>query len=178
MAVMTKTKWKVDTIHSVVQFKVKHLAISTVMGTFKLFHGELFSQDEDFDNAEVHFVIDSTSMDTNHAQRDSDLKSPEFFYTEKFPNITFDGILQKTNDNYKLEGELTIRDVSKTVAMDVELTGTGKGRFGDTRAGFEVDGKINRKDFGLTWSLLTEAGGLVVGEEVKLHFDIQLIKEA
>jgi len=178
MVVITKTKWTVDKIHSLVQFKVKHLSISTVTGTFRLFQGEVLAQGDQFDKANIQFRIDSNSIDTNHPERDGHLKSPEFLNTEKFPTINFDGILHQSNENYKLVGELIIRGVSKTVTLDAELTGMGKGRFGDTRAGFEVTGKINRKDFGLTWSLLTEAGGLVVGEEVKLHFDIQLIKEA
>ena len=175
---MTGTKWKIDPIHSTVQFKVKHLAISTVTGTFKLFQGELLSEEGSFDKAGVRLVIDANSIDTNHADRDGHLKLPDFLHTETFPDITFNGVLHKVGDHYTVVGELSIRGVSKTVTMDAELTGVGKGRFGDTRAGFELNGKINRKDFGLTWSLLTETGGLVVGEEVKLHFDIQLIEEA
>lgn len=173
MTAMTKTKWTVDTIHSSVQFKVKHLAISTVTGTFKVFQGEIFSEDDSFSQADIHFNIDANSLDTGHPERDGHLKAAEFFDTKNYPAITFRGTL----DHDKLIGALTIREVTKNVTMDVEFGGVGKGRFGDIRAGFEVSGKINRKDFGLTWSLLTETGGLVVGEEVKLHFDIQLIKE-
>lgn len=174
MAVMTKTKWTVDTIHSLVEFKVKHLAISTVSGKFKIFDGEVLSDGDNFNQAEINFHIDANSLDTGHTERDGHLKAPEFFDTVQFPDITFKGIL---NDD-KLTGALTIREVTKNVIMDVEFGGVGKGRFGDIRAGFEVSGKINRKDFGLTWSLLTETGGLVVGEEVKLHFDIQLKQDA
>jgi polyisoprenoid-binding protein YceI len=164
-------KWTVDTIHSLVQFKVKHLAIATVSGTFKMFSGDVVSEDDNFSNAAIHFTVDANSIDTHHPDRDGHLKSPDFFHTAQFPAITFDGKLT----NNQLTGELTIRGVSKSITMDVEFGGVGKGRFGDTRAGFEVDGKINRKDFGLTWSMLTEAGGLVVGEDIKMHFDIELI---
>lgn len=177
MSVLTRTKWAVDASHSVAQFKVRHLGVANVTGTFKVFQGEIQHEGEDFDGAKVRITVDTTSLDTHHAQRDGHLKSPDFFHTEQFPAMTFDGVLRKTGDSYQVVGDLTIRDVTKAVTFDAELTGMGKGRFGDNRAGFEVDGKINRKDFGLTWSMLTESGGLVVGEEVKVHFDVELIRE-
>ena len=177
MTQTTKTTWKIDPAHSEVQFKVKHLMISTVSGTFKLFNGETQSENEDFHRTKVNFEIDASSIDTNHEERDGYLISPLFLNAEKFPNILFEGSLNKKGDDYELDGELTLCGVKKSIRMATELTGTGKGRFGDTRAGFEVNGKINRKDFGLNFSLLTEAGSMVVGEEIKLHFDIQLIKQ-
>jgi polyisoprenoid-binding protein YceI len=177
MTEKAKTKWKIDPNHSEVQFKVKHLMISNVSGTFKLFNGDVESDNDDFNNAKIAFEIDTNSIDTNQAERDTHLKSPLFLNTEKFPKILFDGLLQKKDDNYELKGELTLCAVKKNVTMEVEYTGTGQGRFGDIRAGFEVNGKINRKDFGLDFSLLTEAGSVVVGEEIKLHFDIQLLKQ-
>jgi polyisoprenoid-binding protein YceI len=197
MEIMTITKWAVDNQHSVAQFKVRHLGVANVTGTFKVFQGELIQEDEDgtsgtlgasdFDGAKIQFTVDTNSLDTNHAQRDGHLKSPDFFHTEQFPVITFDGVLRKMGGQgihdgkadapYTVAGDLTIRDVTKAVIFDAELTGMGKGRFGDNRAGFEVDGKINRKDFGLRWSMLTESGGLIVGEEVKVHFDVELIRE-
>jgi polyisoprenoid-binding protein YceI len=177
MTEKTKTKWTVDPKHSNVQFKVKHLAISNVNGTFDVFQGNVQSEDEDFNHAKVQFVIDSDSINTNLEDRDKHLKSAEFFDTQKFPKITFEGSLQRKNNDYELAGELTIRETVKNIRMEAEFTGTGKGRFGDTRAGFEVNGKINRKDFGLTWNLLTETGSFVVGEEIKLRFDIQLVKQ-
>jgi len=176
-ATTTKTKWAIDPKHSEVQFKVKHLMISNVSGTFKLFNGDVQSEGEDFNNAKIHFEIDTNSVDTNLEERDNHLKSPLFLDAQKYPNITFDGLLQKKADNYQLVGDVTIHGVKKSITMEVEHTGTGKGRFGDTRSGFEVNGKINRKDFELNASILTETGSMVVGEEVKLHFDIQLIKQ-
>jgi polyisoprenoid-binding protein YceI len=164
-------KWIIDAGHSEIQFKVKHLAISNVAGTFKMFKGEV--EGENFDNAKVQCIIDVSSLDTNNAQRDKDLKSDVFFDAQQFPVITFDGLLLKD----ELVGELTIRGVVKRVTMNASFTGTGKGRFNDERAGFEVDGKINRKDFGLSFNMLTETGSFVVGEEIKLHFDVEIIKQ-
>jgi len=178
MTANTTSTWKVDPNHSEVQFKVKHLMISTVSGTFNIFGGEVQTESEDFNNTEVRFEIDANSIDTNQEARDKDLKSPSFLDTEKFPKILFTGLLRKKDDNRELQGDLTLCNVTKRITLEVEFTGSGKGRFGDIRAGFEVNGKINRRDFGLNFSLLTETGSLVVGEEVTLHFDIQLVKQA
>jgi len=164
------TKWIIDPAHSDIQFKVKHLGMFTVTGTFKKFEGEAISENENFNDAVISFTIHTNSIDTNHPDRDAHLRSDDFFSIEKYPHITFKG----TFNNDALSGNLTINDVTRPVTLDAELTGIGKGRFGETRAGFEVDGKINRKDFGLVWNLLMEAGGVVVGEEIKLHFNIQL----
>jgi polyisoprenoid-binding protein YceI len=187
MAVLTRTKWAVDASHSTAAFKVRHLGVANVTGNFKVFQGEIENEGDDFDGAKIHFVVDTNSLDTNHAQRDGHLKGADFLHTEQFPAMTFGGVLRKTGGGgshdgeagvrYTVAGDLTIRDVTNTVTFDAELTGTGKGRFGDNRAGFEVEGRINRKDFGLTWSMLTESGGLIVGEEVKVTFDVELIRE-
>jgi polyisoprenoid-binding protein YceI len=171
-----KTTWTIDPNHSEVQFKVKHLMISNVSGTFNTFSGNVQNESNDFNNAEIHFEIDSNSVDTNLAERDSHLKSPLFLDVEKYPTITFHGFLHKKDSRYTLEGDLTLCAVKKPVTLDVDLNGTGEGRFGDTRAGFEANGKINRKDFGIHFSLLTEAGNMVVGEDINLHFDIQLLR--
>jgi polyisoprenoid-binding protein YceI len=171
-----KTKWIIDPGHSEVQFKIKHLGITNVNGKFNTFQGEALCTNEDFSNTEIHAVIQAGSIDTNNAQRDTHLKSPDFFDAEKFPIIKFDGRLRKDDDDYVLAGELTIRETKKSVELKAEFSGTETGRFGDKRAGFEVTGKINRKDFGLTWNILAEGGGFVVGEDIKLHFDIQLVK--
>jgi polyisoprenoid-binding protein YceI len=172
-----KTNWTIDPQHSVINFKVKHLAIANVSGIFKLCKGSLLSENEDFDNAEIHFEMDAGSIDTNNPERDTHLKSDLFLDAVKFPEIIFNGILRKTGDDYKLDGELTILDTTKKIQMDAEHTGIGKGRFNDVRAGFEVSGKINRKDFGLNFHLLNDAGDLVVGNDIKLHCDIELIKQ-
>ena len=167
--------WNIDTNHSLVQFKVKHLAISNVTGTFNTFTGNVQADNDDFHEARVYFEIAVNSIDTNNTERDGFLQSPAFFDISKYPNIIFHGKLYQQQQDYLLDGELTIHGITRNVQLNVEYTGTGKGRFGDTRAGFEVSGKINRKDFDLNFALLTETGNLVVGEEIKLHFDIQLI---
>lgn len=169
-------KWTIDPTHSEVQFKVKHLVISTVTGTFKSFEGSVESDKEDFDGAKASFALDVNSIDTNVADRDAHLKSNDFFNAEKYPKLTFSGELKKSGSAYKLVGPLTIRDITKNVELDVDLGGTMVDGYGQTKAGFEINGKINRKEFGLTWSMVTEAGGVVVGDDVKLHLNIQVVK--
>jgi len=172
------TNWKIDAGHSQVLFKIKHLGITNVNGTFDSFQGNVNSEGEDFNGARVHFEIETSSLNTKHNDRDNHLKSPELFDVIQFPKIYFDGhLFQKSGTDYELRGDLTILSTTKTLALETSLTGIGKGRFNDTRVGFEVNGKINRKDFGLTWNILSGSGDFVVGEEVKLQFDIQLIKQ-
>lgn len=174
---LTQTKWAIDPTHSEVQFKVKHLVISTVTGTFKSFKGSLTTENEDFDNSSVEFSIDANSIDTNNGDRDGHLKSGDFFDTTNYPSLNFNnGILSKKGGGYILTGDLTVRDVTKKVELEVEYGGTVKDPWGNTKAGFEINGKINRKEFGLTWNAATEAGGVLVGEEVKLHINVQLAK--
>jgi len=177
METLTKTTWSIDPTHSEVQFKVKHLVISTVTGTFKSFSGSLETDNEDFDGAKASFSLDAASVDTNVADRDAHLKSAEFFDAENHPHLTFEGELKKVGeDSYKLTGPLTIKDVTKEVTLDVTLGGTMVDGYGQTKAGFEINGTINRKEFGLTWSMVTEAGGVVVGDDVKLHLNVQVIQ--
>lgn len=171
----TAQKWAIDPSHTEVKFKVKHLVISTVTGSFKSFSGEVFSENEDFDGAEVSFTIDVASIDTNSGDRDNHLKSDDFFSAEKFPQITFrNGKLTKSGGDYKLTGDMTIRDVTKQVTLEVDYNGTVKDPWGNQKAGFELSGKLNRKDFNLTWNVVTEAGGMLVGEDVKLEISAQL----
>jgi polyisoprenoid-binding protein YceI len=177
-AVETQTKWGIDTTHTEVQFKVKHLVIATVTGTFKKFSGEVISEGEGFDNAAVNFSIDVNSIDTNQSDRDAHLKSEDFFAAAQYPNLTFtNGVLQKLSDTeYELKGDLTIRNYTKQVTLAVEFGGIMVDPWGNTKAGFEINGKINRKEFGLSWNALTEAGGMVVSDEVKLHLNVELAK--
>ncbi len=178
METQTKTKWVVDPTHSEVHFKVKHLVISTVTGTFKTFSGSLETANEDFTDASVKFVLETASIDTNQEQRDEHLKSADFFDAAQYPQITFNSTsFTKDGEDYQLSGDLTIRDVTKPVTLAVEFGGSATDFYGNNKAGFEISGKINRKDFGLTWSGITEAGAIVVGEEVKLSINLQLTKE-
>lgn len=175
-----KTKWIVDPTHSEVQFKVKHLVISTVTGTFKSFAGSLEADDEDFNNAEIEFTLDVNSVDTNQADRDGHLKSAEFFDAEKYPQISFrSSSFEKVGENeYELTGDLTVKDVTKPIKLTAGYGGSATDFYGNLKAGFEVTGKINRKQFGLTWDGITEAGAIVVGEEVKLNINLQFAKQA
>ena len=173
----TKSSWKIDPGHSAVQFKVKHLAIANVWGSFTAFVGTVQTDGEDFANAQVQLEIDAASLGTHNEVRDTHLKSDLFFDVAQFPKLTFSGSLQQAADDYALTGVLTIRGVSKQVTLPTTFTGTTKGRFGETRAGFELAGSINRTDFGLTWNMLTEVGSLIVGEDIKLQMDIELIKD-
>jgi len=174
---MSAAKWNIDPMHSEVQFKVKHLVISTVTGAFKKFEGSLETDGDDFDGAKASFKLDVASVDTNVADRDAHLKSDDFFNAEKYPNITFEGTLKKVSDEkFKLVGPLTIRDNQKEVELDVEFGGSMVDGYGQTKAGFEITGSIPRKEFGLTWDQVTEAGGVVVGPNVKLLLNIQVTK--
>lgn len=151
----------------------------TVTGRFTEFEGTLETENEDFDGGIVNFSAAIASITTNNTQRDTHLKSDDFFNAEQFPQLTFrNGKLTKQNDsNYTLIGDLTIRDVMKTIEMKVEYFGIMVDPYGNTKAGFEIAGEINRKEFNLSWSAVTEAGGIVVSDAVKLHINVQVVKQ-
>jgi len=175
METLTKTTWAIDPTHSEVQFKVKHLVISTVTGTFKKFEGAIESENDNFDGATASFKLDVNSIDTNVEARDGHLKSDDFFNAAAFPHLTFTGTLKhKAGSKYELTGPLTIRDNTKEVTLHVDFGGQMVDGYGQTKAGFEITGAINRKEFGLHWSMVTEAGGVVVGDEVKLNLNVQV----
>lgn len=178
-AMSTSAKWVIDPTHSEVQFKVKHLVITTVTGQFNEFSGEATASD-DFSDAQVSFEAKIDSISTNNEARDGHLKSEEFFAAEQHPTLNFvsTGITKKDEDSFVLSGDLTLRGVTKPVSLDVEYGGTVVDPYGQTKAGFEIKGKINRKDFGLTWSAVTEAGGAVVSDDVRLIANVQFVKQA
>jgi polyisoprenoid-binding protein YceI len=173
------TQWSVDPTHSEIQFKVKHLVISTVTGSFKSFSASATTEGDDWTRAKINFEADIASIDTNMDQRDTHLKSADFFDAQKYPKLTFESTsLRKVSGNdYKLDGNLTIKDVTKPVTLDVEYGGAATDFYGNDKAGFELTGKISRKEFGLTWDAVTEAGNVVVADEVKLIANIQFIKQ-
>ena len=174
----TATKWVIDPTHSEIQFKVKHLVISTVTGSFKNFEGTVESDTEDFEGAAVSFSAETASIETNQAQRDAHLKSADFFDAEKYPKLTFTGVLTSTGDeSYSLSGDLTIKETTQPFTFSVEFGGSMTDPYGQNKAGFEISGKLNRKEFGLAWSAVTEAGGVVVGDEVKLIANVQVVKQ-
>jgi polyisoprenoid-binding protein YceI len=175
---MTNTKWNLDPSHSEVQFKVRHMMIANVTGNFKKFEATVQTEGDDFTTANIHFAADIDSVSTNSEQRDGHLKSPDFFDAANHPQITFDSNhLQKTGDNeYKLQGTLAMHGISKPVTLNVEFGGMVKDPWGNTRVGFTVEGKISRKDFGLTWNAATETGGVVVSDDVRLYINAQFVK--
>ncbi len=172
--------YKIDAAHSEITFKVKHLMITNVTGSFTKFDATMESNAADFSDAKISFEADVDSITTNSEQRDGHLKSDDFFAAAKFPKLSFvsKSFTKKSSDDYTLTGDLTIRGNTKTVELAVEYGGTATDPYGQVKSGFEINGKINRKDFGLTWGAVTEAGGVVVSDEVKLHLNVQMIKQA
>jgi polyisoprenoid-binding protein YceI len=172
--------WKLDPTHSEVQFKVRHLMITTVTGYFKKFDLEVVTESDDFNTAsDIRFSADINSIDTNNEQRDTHLKSADFFDADNHGELVFAGKKYESNgDEGQLHGDLTIRGITKPLTVKVEFGGIVVDPYGQTKAGFTVSGKISRKEFGLTWGAVTEAGQVVVGDEIKIHSEIQLVKQA
>jgi polyisoprenoid-binding protein YceI len=178
METAVKTLWNIDTTHSEITFKVKHLVISTVTGKFNSFDAQVETHDDTFENANIRFSADIDSIETGVPDRDAHLKSDDFFNAKKFPKMTFESTsLEKTGEGtFQLTGNLTIRDITKQVQLAVDHGGIAIDPYGQTKSGFELTGSINRKEFGLTWSAITEAGSLVVSDDVKLIMNVQLVK--
>ena len=176
MSTQTISKWSIDPIHSEIHFKVKHLMINTVTGSFKKFDATLETSSEDLTDAKITFSADISSIDTGMEMRDTHLKSAEFFHAEEHPELKFVSTsFTKTGDStYKLNGDLTIRNITKPVELNVDYGGKMVDFYGNTKAGFEIEGKLKRKEFGLTWDAVTEAGGVVVSDEVKLVLNVQM----
>ena len=169
------TTWNIDNSHSNVKFSVSHLVISDVEGAFKSFNGTIQTSKSDFSDAQIDFSIDINSINTDNEGRDTHLKSDDFFNAEKFPQMTFKGtsFTKLSGNKYALEGDLTIRDVTKKIKFDVTYGGTVKDPWGNTKAGFKVKGIINRFDYNLKWNTLTEAGGALVGKEVEIVLNLE-----
>jgi polyisoprenoid-binding protein YceI len=176
---LARTKWALDPSHSQIGFKVKHLMVTNVRGTFKDINAEIFTAGDDFSDAEIELSINVLSVDTGDTNRNSHLTSPDFFDAENFKEIKFKGISFEKNSasEYDLLGNLTIKGITKRIKLDVEFNGIMKDPYGNRKAGFEITGTINRKDFGLTWNAALEAGGVMVGDEVKINCEIQLIQQ-
>lgn len=171
---MAKSKWVIDPAHTEILFKVKHMMISTVHGRFDTFQGTAETEGDDFRNADVNVEVETGSISTNNKDRDAHLRSDDFFNAEKFPKMSFKA---KAFNGNQLVGDLTIRDVTKPVTLDVDFNGIATDPYGQTKAGFEATGVINRKEFGLTWSAVTEAGNIVVSDKVNMIIDAQFVKQ-
>lgn len=173
------TKWVLDPSHSEVEFKVKHMMISNVSGEFKKFDATVETEGEDFMTAKVTFTADIDSINTGADQRDGHLRSADFFDAANFPQLKFVASKYENVDNdgsYEVWGDLTIRGVTKNIKLDAEFGGVIKDPYGNTRAGISVNGKINRKDFGLTWHGVTETGSLIVSDDVRIHINLEFVK--
>ena len=174
MESIVKTKWAIDQAHSELGFKVKHMMISSVKGHFENFSVEVDSESEDFKNASINVQIEVDSINTKNSDRDAHLKSGDFFDAENFSKITFKST---SFDGNKLIGELSIKNITKEIELDVDFNGVAVDPYGNTKAGFEITGEINRQDFDLSWNAITEAGKIVVSDNIKLSIDAQLIKQ-
>lgn len=166
------TKWNLDTTHSEITFKVRHMMISNVKGAFNTFTAEVEAEDDTFKNAKVSATIQTDSIDTNNADRDTHLKSADFFNAEQNPTITFES--SSLNDD--VIGHLTINGVTKPVQLEVEFGGINQDPWGNTKAGFTFEGKIKRSDFGLNWNAALETGGVLVSDDVKIAGELQFVK--
>ena len=174
-----KTKWVIDPVHSEIAFKVKHLMITNVKGVFKEFEASIYTTGDDFMSAEVDFWMNPASVDTGSADRNAHLKSADFFDVENHKEITFTANTYEKVDNdgsYELYGDLTIKGITKRIKLDVEFGGVVKDPWGNEKAGFSINGKINRKDWGLNWNAALEAGGFLVSDDVMISCEVQLLK--
>ena len=179
MSAIGQTTWTVDNVHSNVRFTVSHLVISEVDGKFDVYSGTIDAPEKDFTGAKIEFSVDVKSIDTGNEMRDNHLKADDFFSAEKFPHMTFKGVsFKKVNDkNYVLEGDLTIRDVTKRATFNVVHGGTVQDPYGNTKAGFKATTVIDRFAYGLKWNALTEAGGATVGRDVMISLNLQFAQK-
>ena len=176
---MKNTKWVLDPTHSELGFKIKHLMISNVSGSFKNFNAEVETEDEDFSTAEISLNAEMAYISTNNEQRDAHLRTSDFFEVEKFPELHFKStkVEKIDSDSFALHGDLTLKGVTKPVKLSVEYNGVTKDPWGGERAGFVITGKIKRTDWGVNFNGVLETGGVMLGEEVKINSEIQLVKQ-
>lgn len=172
--------WNVDQSHTEVGFSIRHLMIATVRGRFGQFNGTITGDLSDFSQAQIEAEIDASSIDTNDAERDEHLRSGDFFEVDKFPKISFrsNEIVPAGDNRYTVRGDLTIRGVTKPVELDTTFGGTATDPWGNSKAAFNAQAKLNRKDFGLTWNSVLETGGVLVGDEVDLNLNVELTQQA
>ncbi len=179
VAASAQSTWKSDNSHSNVKFTVTHLVVSEVEGNFKVYNGTISAAKPDFTDAVINFSVDVNSINTDNENRDKHLKGDDFFNAEKFPQMTFKSVSFKkvSGNKYVLEGDLTIRDITKRVKFDVTYGGTVKDPWGNIKAGFKAKGSINRFDYNLKWNTVTEAGGAVVGKEVEIVLNLEFAQQ-
>ncbi|HYG70101.1 MAG TPA: YceI family protein [Anaeromyxobacteraceae bacterium] len=175
---MTNT-WNIDVGHSAIHFWVRHMVISKVHGRFGKWAGALRLDTEDLTRSSVEVTIDAASIDTQVADRDAHLRSPDFLDVAKFPELTFRSKrIEKAGDAYRVTGDLTLHGVTRQVTLDAEFAGTGKDPWGNERAGFSAKTSLDRKDYGLVWNAALEAGGVLVGDKVEITVELEAVKQA
>lgn len=176
---MAKSTWAIDPTHSEIGFKVKHMMFTNVSGKFNQFEAAIENEDDAFETSQISFSADVNSVDTANADRDGHLRSADFFDADNFAKLAFKSTsIQKVNDGlYTISGDLTIKDVTKSITLETEYSGLMKDPWGNTKIGLSINGKINRKDFGLTWNAALETGGVLVGEDIKLAAEVQFVKQ-
>jgi polyisoprenoid-binding protein YceI len=172
--------WKIDPAHSEIGFSVKHMMISTVRGQFTKFDGTLTLNEEHPEQSVIEGWVETASVNTHEPNRDGHLRSPDFFDAEKFPKITFRSkkVTHTGGDKFKLLGDLTIKETTRDLTLDVTYEGENKDPWGKTRRAFTADASFNRKDFGLSWNVALETGGWLVAEQVKIHIELEAIGQA
>jgi polyisoprenoid-binding protein YceI len=177
---MDTNKWNIDAAHTSINFSIRHMVVSKVRGRFAKFSGAVNLDDKDLTKSVVEATIEASSIDTGAAQRDAHLQSPDFFDAEKYPQLRFRStrIEKLRDDRYRVTGDLSIRDVTREISLDVEYGGRAKDPWGNERAGFLAKGSLDRKDFGLGWNQVLEAGGVLVGDRVEIELDVQVVKAA
>lgn len=177
---MAISKWNLDPTHAEIQFKVRHLMVAYVTGQFTKFNATLQTTGDDLTKAKVTFVADVHSISTNNEQRDAHLRTGDFFDAENHPELTFESTKfeKKSEDEYEVHGTLTMRGTSKPVVLHAEYGGTTTDPWGNTRTGFSVTGKINRKDFGVSFGMVSETGGVLLGDDVKISANVEFVKES
>jgi polyisoprenoid-binding protein YceI len=176
---MAKATWAIDPTHSEIGFKVKHMMFTNVSGKFNVFQAGIDNEEEQFETSAITFSAEVNSINTGNDDRDNHLRSADFFDVENFGTLTFkSNDVKKVNEGeYKISGDLTIKDVTKNIVLDAEYSGLMKDPWGNTKIGLSLNGTINRKEFGLTWNAALETGGVLVGEDIKLNAEVQFVKQ-
>jgi polyisoprenoid-binding protein YceI len=178
-ATTARTTWKLDPSHTTIEFSAKHMMITTVKGRFTEFEGTILADDQSFANSEVHATLKAASIDTRSDQRDTHLRSADFLDVENFPEVTFRSTrIDGAKEEFKLTGDLTIRGVTRPITLDVTYEGAGKDPWGGQRVSFSANGKFDRRDYGLTWNVALETGGILVSTEIKIAIEAQAVLQA
>jgi len=177
---MSKAKWSVDAAHSSLDFSIRHMMVTNVKGSFRKFDASIYADPSDLTSAEIQFSVDLASVDTRNSDRDAHLRSADFFDVENYPTMTFrfTNIVKTGEGNYDITGELSLHGVTRTETFSVSFEGAGKDPWGNEKAGYSAKGTVKRSDYGLTYNAALEAGGFMLGDDVKFTIEIEASKES